>query len=81
MLWQDDDTSKDPADVLQQAIDYYQTKYGLPVTHILAPLDFPEAGKIDGILLNREHDVLSGHIMLTHSCAGQSDAGANGRSE
>jgi hypothetical protein len=81
MLWQDGEPSKDPADVLQEAISYYQTKYNQTVTHIQAPLDFPKVGKIDGVLLSRKRSVQNGHIMLAHHDDGQSVAGANGGSE
>jgi len=81
MLWQDGDKSNAPADVLQEAISYYQAKYSLMVTHIQAPLDFPKVGKLDGVLLIRKRSVLSGHIMLTHHNDGRTVAGANGRSE
>ena len=81
MLWQDGDSSKAPADVLQEAIYYYQAKYGLAVTHIRAPLDFPKVAKVEGILLNRKRDVQSGHLMLTHQIDGQVNAGVTGRNE
>ena len=81
MLWQDGDTSKDPAVVLQEAISYYQTKYSLAVTHIQAPLDFPKVEKPDGVLLIRKRSVLSGHIMLAHHDDDQSVAGTSGGSE
>lgn len=66
MLWEDGDTSKSPDDILQEAISYYQDKYGCSVTHIRAPLDFPKAAKTEGVRLDRARDVLGGHLMLTH---------------
>ncbi len=81
MLWQDGDTSKSPEDILQDAISYYQDKYGCPVTHIRAPLGFPKVSGIEGVRLDRVRGVSSGHLMLTHNEGGHSCDGPGGRGE
>lgn len=52
------------ADRVSRAAEYYQSKYGRPATICLLPMSEEIAGSPEGISLERQPNVLEGHLIL-----------------
>jgi hypothetical protein len=72
MMWLDGDASKTMEKAIQDAMVYYQKKYGVESNRVQIPLDSQEVA-MEGILIERDGSVQRNYLLIT------ADREVNGR--
>jgi hypothetical protein len=64
MMWLDGDTNKTTEEVVREAIDYYQGKYGVKPNRVQIPLNIEDV-YVEGVHIERESYVQKNHLLVT----------------
>ena len=63
MMWLDGDTSKSMEEAIQEAMLYYQRKYGKKPNRVQIPLNSKDI-YIEGILVEKDGSVQKNHLLI-----------------
>jgi hypothetical protein len=64
MMWFDGDPGGLPEEAIQEAMMYYQRKYGTGPNRVQIPLNYPEV-TMEGILIERDNGIQKNHLLIT----------------